>query len=202
MQYQLKPMNCPFHIQIYKSHLRSYRELPFRYAELGTVYRFERSGVLHGLMRVRGFTQDDAHLFCRPDQLEDEVVRVLDFVTGILKAFGFERYDTYLSTRPASKSTGTDEQWETATAALSKALEKRGHAYQDRSRARACSTAPRSTSRSRTPSSGPGSARPSRWTSTTRTASASSTSAKTARPTSRSWCTGRCSAAWSGSSAC
>ncbi|HEY6548130.1 MAG TPA: threonine--tRNA ligase, partial [Vicinamibacteria bacterium] len=129
VQYQLKPMNCPFHIQIYKSHLRSYRELPFRYAELGTVYRFERSGVLHGLMRVRGFTQDDAHLFCRPDQLEDEVVRVLDFVTGILKAFGFERYDTYLSTRPAS-STGTDEQWEAATAALRKALEKRGHAYQ------------------------------------------------------------------------
>ena len=129
VQYQLKPMNCPFHIQIYKSHLRSYRELPFRYAELGTVYRFERSGVLHGLMRVRGFTQDDAHLFCRPDQLEDEIVRVLDFTTGILKAFGFERYDTYLSTRPAS-STGTDEQWETATAALRKALEKRGHAYE------------------------------------------------------------------------
>ena len=101
VQYQLKPMNCPFHITIYKSQLRSYRELPFRYAELGTVYRFERSGVLHGLMRVRGFTQDDAHLFCRPDQLEDEIVRVLDFVTGILKAFGFERYDIYVSTRPA-----------------------------------------------------------------------------------------------------
>jgi threonyl-tRNA synthetase len=129
VQYQLKPMNCPFHIQIYKSHLRSYRELPFRYAELGTVYRFERSGVLHGLLRVRGFTQDDAHLFCRPDQLEEEILRVLDFTTGILKAFGFERYDTYLSTRPAS-STGTDEQWEAATAALRKALEKRGHAYQ------------------------------------------------------------------------
>jgi threonyl-tRNA synthetase len=128
VQYQLKPMNCPFHIQIYKSRLRSYRELPFRYAELGTVYRFERSGVLHGLMRVRGFTQDDAHLFCRPDQLEDEIVRVLDFTTGILKAFGFERYDTYLSTRP-EKSTGTDEQWEQATSALKKALEKRGHAY-------------------------------------------------------------------------
>ena len=128
VQYQLKPMNCPFHIQIYKSRLRSYRELPFRYAELGTVYRFERSGVLHGLMRVRGFTQDDAHLFCRPDQLEDEIVRVLDFTTGMLKAFGFERYDTYLSTRPA-KSTGTDEQWEQATSALKKALEKRGLAY-------------------------------------------------------------------------
>ena len=129
VQYQLKPMNCPFHIQIYKSRLRSYRELPFRYAELGTVYRFERSGVLHGLMRVRGFTQDDAHLFCRPDQLEDEIVRVLDFTTGMLKAFGFERYDTYLSTRPL-KSTGTDEQWEQATSALKKALEKRGLAYE------------------------------------------------------------------------
>jgi threonyl-tRNA synthetase len=129
VQYQLKPMNCPFHIAIYKSRLRSYRELPFRYAELGTVYRFERSGVLHGLLRVRGFTQDDAHLFCRPDQLEGEVVRVLDFTTGILKAFGFERYDTYLSTRPP-KSTGTDEQWEMATAALRKALELRGHSYQ------------------------------------------------------------------------
>jgi threonyl-tRNA synthetase len=130
VQYQLKPMNCPFHIAIYKSRLRSYRELPFRYAELGTVYRFERSGVLHGLLRVRGFTQDDAHLFCRPDQLEEEVVRVLDFTTGILKAFGFERYDTYLSTRP-SKSTGTDDQWAMATAALKKALEKRNHPYQE-----------------------------------------------------------------------
>jgi threonyl-tRNA synthetase len=129
VQYQLKPMNCPFHITIYQNKLRSYRELPFRFAELGTVYRFERSGVLHGLMRVRGFTQDDAHIFCRPDQLDDEIVRVLDFVTGILRAFGFERYDTYLSTRP-EKSTGTDEQWEMATAALKKALEKRGHAYE------------------------------------------------------------------------
>ena len=128
VQYQLKPMNCPFHITIYQSRLRSYRELPFRFAELGTVYRFERSGVLHGLLRVRGFTQDDAHVFCRPDQLDDEIVRVLDFVTGILRAFGFDRYDTYLSTRPG-QSTGTDEQWETATAALRKALEKRGHAY-------------------------------------------------------------------------
>jgi threonyl-tRNA synthetase len=128
VQYQLKPMNCPFHVAIYRSRLRSYRELPLRYAELGTVYRYERSGVLHGLPRVRGFTQDDAHLFCRPDQLEDEVVRVLDFVVGILRTFGFERYDTFLSTRP-EKSTGTDEQWAMATAALRKALERRGHPY-------------------------------------------------------------------------
>jgi threonyl-tRNA synthetase len=121
-------MNCPFHITIYRSHMRSYRELPLRYAELGTVYRFERSGVLHGLLRVRGFTQDDAHLFCRPDQLDEETVRVLDFVTMVLKTFGFERYDIFLSTRPA-KSAGTDEQWETATSALKAALEKRGLPY-------------------------------------------------------------------------
>jgi len=126
--YQLKPMNCPFHLTIYKSRLRSYRDLPYRWAELGTVYRFERSGVLHGLMRVRGFTQDDAHVFCRPDQLEDEILRVLDFTTNILRTFGFDRYDIYLSTRP-EKSSGTDEQWSVATAALKKALETRGHAY-------------------------------------------------------------------------
>jgi threonyl-tRNA synthetase len=128
VEYQLKPMNCPFHITIYRSHMRSYRELPLRYAELGTVYRFERSGVLHGLLRVRGFTQDDAHLFCTPEQLDAEIVRVLDFVTMILRTFGFERYDIYLSTRPA-KSAGTDEQWETATRALKGALEKRGLPY-------------------------------------------------------------------------
>ncbi len=126
--YQLKPMNCPFHITIYRSHLRSYRELPLRFAELGTVYRFERSGVLHGLMRVRGFTQDDAHLFCRPDQLDVEVLRVLDFVTNILKTFGFDRYDIFVSTRPPDAS-GTEEQWNVATAALRKALEIRGLPY-------------------------------------------------------------------------
>jgi threonyl-tRNA synthetase len=126
--YQLKPMNCPFHLTIYRSRLRSYRDLPFRWAELGTVYRFERSGVLHGLMRVRGFTQDDAHIFCRPDQLEDEILRVLDFVVHILRAFGFDRYDIYLSTKP-EKASGTDEQWEVGTAALRKALETRSLAY-------------------------------------------------------------------------
>src|SRR4029453_10444545 len=128
VQYQLKPMNCPFHITIYRSHLRSYRELPFRFAELGTVYRFERSGVMHGLLRVRGFTQDDAHIFCRPDQLEAEILRVLDFVTDILKAFGFDRYDIYLSP-PPPKSPGTDEQWESATSSLKKALETRRFEY-------------------------------------------------------------------------
>ncbi len=129
VEYQLKPMNCPFHITIYKSRLRSYRELPFRFAELGTVYRFERSGVLHGLMRVRGFTQDDAHLFCRLDQIDAEIVRVLDFVTSMLKAFGFDRYDIFVSTKPSDAS-GTDEQWQVATAALKKALDVRGLAYE------------------------------------------------------------------------
>jgi len=129
VEYQLKPMNCPFHITIYQSRLRSYRELPFRYAELGTVYRFERSGVLHGLLRVRGFTQDDAHLFCRPDQLDGEILRVLDFVTMILRAFGFDRYEIYVSTKPQDAS-GTDAQWEVATDALKKALATRGLPYQ------------------------------------------------------------------------
>jgi threonyl-tRNA synthetase len=128
VEYQLKPMNCPFHITIYKTHLRSYRDLPMRYGELGTVYRFERSGVLHGLLRVRGFTQDDAHLFCRADQLEAELIRVLDFSTSILAAFGFKDYEIYLSTRPPNAS-GTEEQWEAATAALKAALEARGLAY-------------------------------------------------------------------------
>ncbi|MFQ5671832.1 MAG: threonine--tRNA ligase [Nitrospinales bacterium] len=122
-EYILKPMNCPFHIQIYKTGLRSYRDLPLRWAELGTVYRYERSGVLHGLLRVRGFTQDDAHLFCRPDQLEDEIVKVIDFVLFILKAFGFDEYKVYLSTRP-EKFVGSEEEWERATAALKNGLEK------------------------------------------------------------------------------
>src|SRR5258707_2946795 len=121
-------MNCPFHITIYKQKMHSYRELPFRFAELGTVYRFERSGVLHGLMRVRGFTQDDAHLFVRMDQLEDEIVRVIDFVTTMLGTFGFTEYDTYISTRPSNAS-GTTEQWEIATGALKAALDKRGLKY-------------------------------------------------------------------------
>lgn len=127
-EYQLKPMNCPFHIMIYKSHLRSYRDLPIRYGELGTVYRYERTGVLHGLLRVRGFTQDDAHLFCRPDQIEAEVSRVLDFTFFILRTFGFTEFEVFLSTRP-EKSVGSDENWALATAALEAALKSRGVAY-------------------------------------------------------------------------
>ncbi len=128
-EYQLKPMNCPFHIMIYKSHLRSYRDLPIRYGELGTVYRYERTGVLHGLLRVRGFTQDDAHLFCRPDQIEVEVSRVLDFTFFVLGTFGFTEFEIYLSTRP-EKSVGSDENWTVATNALEAALKSRNVAYQ------------------------------------------------------------------------
>lgn len=129
VDYELKPMNCPFHISIYKSSLRSYRDLPIRYAELGTVYRYERSGVLHGLLRVRGFTQDDAHIFCREDQIEEEILNILDFTLFILKTFGFDKYDVYLSTRP-EKYVGTLENWERATNALKNALEKKNLSYQ------------------------------------------------------------------------
>ncbi len=129
MQYLLKPMNCPFHLQIYKSTTRSYRDLPLRWAELGTVYRYERSGVLHGLLRVRGFTQDDAHLICRPDQLDDEISRVLEFSLHILRSFGFNQYDVYLSTRP-DKAVGSVESWQIATEALKNGLERAGVAYQ------------------------------------------------------------------------
>ena len=120
-QYMLKPMNCPFHILIYKSQVRSYRDLPLRWAELGTVYRYEKSGVLHGLLRVRGFTQDDAHLFVRPDQLNAEVKGVLDFTRYMIETFGFTKYNVYLSTRP-EHSVGSDENWEMATEALRVAL--------------------------------------------------------------------------------
>jgi len=129
VQYQLKPMNCPFHISIYKSQMRSYREFPLRWCELGTVYRYERTGVLHGLLRVRGFTQDDAHIFCRPDQLEEEIFNILDLNLKILETFGFDQYDIYLSTRP-DKYVGSEDHWQKATDALKQALEKRGLAYQ------------------------------------------------------------------------
>jgi len=127
--YEIKPMNCPFHIHVYKTSLRSYRDLPIRYAELGTVYRYERSGVLHGLLRVRGFTQDDAHIFCREDQIEDEVLNVLDFTLFILKTFGFEHYDIHLSTRPEGY-VGSLNNWERSTTALKRALEIKGLSYE------------------------------------------------------------------------
>jgi len=122
-QYMLRPMNCLGHILIYKSQLRSYRNLPLRYAELGTVYRYERAGVLHGLARVRGFTQDDAHIFCRPDQIEAEVTEVLRLVQFMMSSFGFDDYELLLSTRP-EKYTGTVQMWEEATESLELVLKK------------------------------------------------------------------------------
>ena len=120
-EYYLRPMNCPFHIMVYKSTLRSYKELPIRIGELGTVYRYERTGVLHGLMRVRGFTQDDAHIFCRPDQVQSEIVDVLDLALDIFQTFGFTDYEIFLSTRP-EKYVGAVDSWEAAEAALKEAL--------------------------------------------------------------------------------
>jgi threonyl-tRNA synthetase len=128
----LKPMNCPCHILIYKSGLRSYKQLPLRLAELGTVYRYERSGVLHGLMRVRGFTQDDAHIFCTPEQIESEIDGCLDFALKVFEAFGFEKYAMELSTWDPEKSAdyvGEAEEWERATGALESVLKRRGVAY-------------------------------------------------------------------------
>ncbi len=129
VEYQIKPMNCPFHIAIYNSRKRSYRELPLRWCELGTVYRYERTGTLHGLMRVRGFTQDDAHIFCTPGQLDQEIIEILDMTLYMLQVFGFQKYDIYLSTRP-DKYVGSDEHWELATNALKRALENKGLAYE------------------------------------------------------------------------
>lgn len=127
--YYIKPMNCPFHIMIYNSSLRSYRELPLRWAELGTVYRYERSGVLHGLLRVRGFTQDDAHIICSPDQIEDEISEVLRFSLYMLRTFGFEDIEAYLATRPA-KSVGEEASWQKAQESLRKAVEHEGLDYE------------------------------------------------------------------------
>ncbi|MCB5229252.1 MAG: threonine--tRNA ligase [Candidatus Cloacimonetes bacterium] len=122
-QYFLKPMNCPFHIEIYKSDIRSYRDLPLRYAEMGTVYRYERSGVLHGLMRVRGFTQDDAHHFCTPGQMPEEIDFVLSFSLNFLRSFGFNEISAYLSTRP-EKAVGDPKRWQAAEAALEASLKR------------------------------------------------------------------------------
>ena len=123
--YYVKPMNCPFHIAIYKSRARSYRELPVRWADLGTVYRYEKSGVLHGLMRVRGFTQDDAHLICSPDQMPQEIDRVLNFCLKMIRSFGFQDFKLYLATKP-EKSVGDSAQWQAATEALQAAIAKTG----------------------------------------------------------------------------
>lgn len=127
-EYQIKPMTCPFHIMIYKSGVRSYRDLPLRWAEIGTVYRYERSGVLHGLLRVRGFSQDDAHIFCTPEQIEDEVLGVLNLIMSFLKTFGFDDFKVFLSTRP-DKFVGSEHNWDRAIVALKNALERKGLEY-------------------------------------------------------------------------
>jgi threonyl-tRNA synthetase len=127
-EYGIKPMNCLAHILIYKSQIRSYRDLPLRYFELGTVHRHEQSGELHGLLRVRGFTQDDAHILCRPDQLNEEICAIIDFVDDVMKIFGFD-YEMELSTRP-EKSIGADEDWEKATEALFLALKGKGLSFE------------------------------------------------------------------------
>ncbi len=128
--YYPKPMNCPMHILVYRSRQRSYRELPLRLFELGTVYRYERSGTLHGLMRIRGFTQDDAHIFCTPEQAVDEIASLLGFVLSVLRGFGFDDFTAKLSTRAAEKTVGSDENWEAATGALRAALEREGLPYE------------------------------------------------------------------------
>ncbi|MFP4643600.1 MAG: threonine--tRNA ligase [Spirochaetales bacterium] len=128
-EYYAKPMNCPFHIMIYKTGMRSYRDLPLRWAELGTVYRYERSGTLHGLLRVRGFTQDDAHIFCTPEQVEEEIRTVLSFSLDMIRAFGFTEFKAYLATRP-EKSVGEQDAWDTATESLRAAIHAAGLEYE------------------------------------------------------------------------
>ena len=128
-EYYIKPMNCPFHIMIYQSRVRSYRDLPLRFAELGTVYRFERAGVLHGLLRVRGFTQDDAHIFCTPEQMGEEITRAVKFSLFFLRTFGFTDYEVYVATRP-EKFVGDSRDWDTASEALKRAMERAGQSYE------------------------------------------------------------------------
>src|SRR3974390_3419037 len=131
-EYRLKPMNCPGHILIYANSPKSYRDLPQRYAELGNVYRYERSGTMHGLLRVRGFTQDDAHIFCTPGQIEDEVVACIDFAEAVLKTFGFSEFKVELSTWDPKDRThyvGSDENWNFATGSLAKVLKAQGIPY-------------------------------------------------------------------------
>jgi threonyl-tRNA synthetase len=128
--YYLKPMNCPFHIMIYQSRVRSYRDLPLRFAEMGTVYRYERAGVLHGLLRVRGFTQDDAHIFCTPEQMDEEITRAVKFSLFFLRTFGFKDYVVYVATRPEGKFVGDLATWDAATEALKRGVERAGQSYE------------------------------------------------------------------------
>ena len=187
-EYQLKPMNCPGHILIYRDKKRSYRELPVRLGELGTVYRYERSGTMHGLMRVRGFTQDDAHIFCTPEQIEDEIVNCLEFAADTLKTFGFDKYEAELSTwdgGASGKYDGAPEQWQLGENALHKATRPSQPERQGDQGRRPRSTVPRSTSSWWTPSAACGSFRRCSSTSRCRASSAWSTSPKTVKRISR-----------------
>ena len=183
--YYLKPMNCPIHCLIYRSRMRSYRELPLRLYELGTVYRYERAGTLHGLLRIRGFTQDDSHIFCTREQAPDEIRSLLNFVLSVLRAFGFEDFEANLSTRDPMKSIGPDDAWEQRHRDAARGAGGRGSAATRSRRATPPSTGPRSTSTCATPSAGAGSCRPSSTTSTCRRASSWSTWAPTTSATSR-----------------
>ncbi len=202
-EYRLKPMNCPGHILIYKNTPKSYRDLPVRYAELGNVYRYERSGTMHGLLRVRGFTQDDAHIFCTPAQIEDEVVACIEFAEAVLNTFGFAEFKVELSTWDPSDARATSAAPKTGRLAI-RSLKTHSTARASRtapSRAKPPSTAPRSTSSSSTCSAASGSFPPCSSTSTCPRASTSPTRAKTASCTSPSWSTARSSAPSSASSA-
>jgi threonyl-tRNA synthetase len=203
-EYRLKPMNCPGHILIYKNSPKSYRDLPQRYAELGNVYRYERSGTMHGLLRVRGFTQDDAHIFCTPQQIESEVAACIDFAEAVLKTFGFNEFKVELSTwdpndraiTPAPTRIGTSPFARSTPCSRRKASPTRP------SPAKPPSTAPKSTSSWSTSSAASGSSRRCSSTSICPRASSSNTSAKTASAISPSWCTALSSGPSSAFSAC
>lgn len=180
--YYLKPMNCPMHNLIFKSRQRSYRELPLRLFEFGTVYRYEKSGEVHGLTRVRGLTQDDSHIYCTREQMKDELTSLLTFVLNLLKDFGLTDFYLELSTKDPNKYVGSDEIWEEATNTLAEVAKESNLELVD-DPCGAASTARRSPCRPATPSAAPGRSRPSSSTSTCRSASSSSTSRRTA-PTS------------------
>jgi threonyl-tRNA synthetase len=195
----LKPMNCPCHVQVFNQGIKSYRDLPLRLAEFGSCHRYEAHGALHGLMRVRGFTQDDAHIFCTEDQIAEECAKFIGLLSTIYQDTGFAKFDIKLSTRPEVRI-GTDEQWDKAEAALERAILTVRNDYES-TRARAPSTGRSSTSSSPMRSGGNGSAAPSRPTSSSPSGSAQLTSARTGRSTAPSCCTARSSAPSSVSSA-
>ena len=185
-QYYLKPMNCPFHILIYRSRQRSYRELPMRLFEFGTVYRYEKSGVVHGLTRVRGMTQDDAHIFCTREQMAAELVALLHFVLDLLRDFGLDDFYLELSTKPEGKAVGSRRGVGRGDRGAAADARPRWASSSSWTRAAAPSTARRSRCRPATPSAGPGRCRPSSSTSSCRSASSSSTSGPTTPATGRS----------------